>query len=675
MIASPAEPAAVPLAANLAAFPRLAGSRPCATPVWMRPRERGERWPRAISTVSLSGSLPDKLRAIAAAGFDGVELFESDLLHYAGSPEDVRRLCEELGLVISLFEPFRDFEGCARDRLQRNLDRAERKFDVMQALGTDLMLVCSNVQADALADAQILCADLALLAERAAARGLRIGYEALAWGRHVRTWAQAWALVERVDHAALGIVLDSFHTLALRDDPSGIAALPAEKIFFVQLADAPILAMDVLPWSRHHRCFPGQGEFDLPGFLAPILRTGYGGPLSLEIFNDGLRAAPPRGSAADGLRALLYLEEKTRQQLERNAVPLPASGLFAPPSAARYEGVDFLEFAVDAAYAERLGEWFRRLGFVRVGQHRSKAVQLFRQGEVNIVLNAEPHSLAHRFFEAHGPSLCAMALRVDQEAPALERACAFHGQPYCGLVGADEREIPAVRAPDGSLIYLVEPGDPGQGIYETDFCLDPQARPRDGLLRIDHLAKALPAERLASWVLFYRSLFDFEVDDEVIVPDPHGLMRSRAAHSRCGRVRLPLSTSQDGGTVVSQALSRYRGAGLQHIAFACADLFAEVRRAEAAGVPLLRMPRNYYDDLAARFDLDESLLQALAAHNVLYDRDACGGELLQAYTEPFEGRFYVEMLERRNGYDGYGSANAAVCLAALARHHGEREGD
>jgi 4-hydroxyphenylpyruvate dioxygenase len=113
------------------------------------------------------------------------------------------------------------------------------------------------------------------------------------------------------------VLLDSFHTLSLKGDPSAIAEIPGDKIFFVQMADAPILAMDVLEWSRHFRCFPGQGEFDLPGFLAPIIQSGYTGPLSLEIFNDGFRAAPPRANAADGLRSLLYLEEKTRQRLEQ----------------------------------------------------------------------------------------------------------------------------------------------------------------------------------------------------------------------------------------------------------------------------------------------------------------------------------------------------------------------
>jgi 4-hydroxyphenylpyruvate dioxygenase len=622
---------------------------------------------RSIATVSLSGTLPEKLEAIAAAGFDGVEIFENDLLYYDGSPRNVRQMCADLGIAITLFQPFRDFEGCRRDRLQRNVDRAERKFDLMQELGTDLVLVCSNTASDSLGEENILLDDLALLAERAGARTLRIGYEALAWGRHVNTWQQVWNLVRQVDHPALGVLLDSFHTLSLKGDPSGIANIPGDKIFFVQMADAPVLAMDVLEWSRHFRCFPGQGEFDLPGFLAPILKSGYTGPLSLEIFNDGFRAAPPRANAADGLRSLLYLEEKTRALLAQEAQPVEPQLLFNPPAASVYDGVEFLEFAVDDAQSARLTGWLEKLGFARLGQHRSKAVSLLGQGDIKIVLNAEPYSFAHSFFESHGPSLCATALRVENGNAALERARLYKGQPYRSLVGPNEREIPAVRAPDGSLIYLVEPAAPGQSIYDSDFNVSAQASIGGGLQRIDHMAMALPAESLDSWVLFYKTLLDFEADDEVVLPDPYGLVKSRALRSRCSTVRLPLNISENRNTAISHALSSYRGSGVHHIAFSCDDIFAQVARAKEAGVQLLDIPLNYYDDLAARFDFDDEFLSELAYYNVLYDRDANGGELFHVYTEAFDDRFFFEILQRKNGYMGYGAANVAVRLAAMAK--------
>jgi len=141
---------------------------------------------KCIATVALSGSLPDKLRAAADVGFDGVEIMEADLLAFDGSPVDVRRICEDLGLTIDLYQPFRDFEAMPDPQRGRNMDRAERKFDVMEALGTSLTLVCSNTQLATINDDARAAADLAEMAECAARRGLRVGYEALSWGRHVR---------------------------------------------------------------------------------------------------------------------------------------------------------------------------------------------------------------------------------------------------------------------------------------------------------------------------------------------------------------------------------------------------------------------------------------------------------------------------------------------------------
>jgi 4-hydroxyphenylpyruvate dioxygenase len=628
----------------------------------------------SIATVSLSGTLGEKLEAAAAAHFDAVEIFESDLLYYGGSPDDVRRLAADLGLTIALYQPFRDFEGAPRARLQRNLDRAERKFDVMAELGVHRLLLCSNVAADTILDDNAAIDDLGRLAERAAHRGIRIGFEALAWGRHVKTWGHAWRIVEAVGNPSLGLIVDSFHTLALGDDPAGIAAVPGDRIFFVQLADAPRLEMDVLSWSRHFRCFPGQGEFDLPSFLAPVIRSGYGGPISLEIFSDDLRAAYARQSAVDGKRGLLYLEEKTGERLAAMAeAGLPAAAatrgradLFSPPPASPYSGFEFIEFAVDEGAAARLGERLELLGFVKIGRHRSKNVTLYRQGEINFVLNAEADSFANAFFLVHGPSACALAFRVDDNRQALNRARLYRGQPFEGRVESNEQLIPAVRAPDGSLVYLVE-RDSKQSIYDTDFIIDAAIRDAKGggLIRVDHVSLALPDGQFDSWILFFKAVFGFEADNAWILPDPYGLVRSRAVHSPEGSIRLPLNISQSRNTATSRSVSTYSGAGVQHIALATDDIFAAVADLKRRGMPLLSISANYYDDLAAKFELDDELIARLAAANVLYDRDG-DGEFFHVYTDNFEERFCFEIVERRR-YDGYGAANAPVRMAAQAQ--------
>src|SRR3954470_18018532 len=262
-----------------------------------------------MATVCLSGTLEEKLEAAARAGFDGIELFEADLLGSPLAPAEVPAPADALGLAIHLYQPIRDFEAVPPAQLERNLRRAERKLDVMAALGADTMLVCSSVWPDAIDDDALAAAQPRPPAERAAARGLRIAYEALAWGTHVSECDHAWRIGDAADHPALGMCLDSFHVLSRGADLDGIAAIPAEKLFFLQLADAPHLVMDVLQWSRHYRCFPGQGGFDLRDFTARVLATGYDGPLSLEVFNDVFRQADPDRMAVDAMRSLLILEE------------------------------------------------------------------------------------------------------------------------------------------------------------------------------------------------------------------------------------------------------------------------------------------------------------------------------------------------------------------------------
>jgi len=610
--------------------------------------------PKSIATVSLSGTLPEKLEAAAAIGFDGVEIFENDLLTFGGSPGDVRAIADGLGLAITVFQPFRDFEAMPEPQRTRNLDRAERKFDVMQALGTDLLLVCSNIHPATIDDDSRAAADFAEMAERAQQRGLRVGYEALAWGRHVNRWRHAWNIVEAANHAALGLIVDSFHTLAIGDDWFGIATVPAHKLFLVQLADAPRLSMDALSWSRHFRNFPGQGELPVAEFLRAVLAAGYRGPLSLEIFNDEFRAAPARLMARDGLRSLLLVEA------EAGATTLP------PPPV--FDGIEFLEFAIDEDAGRRLGELLRSLGFHYAGHHRSKAVELFRQGRVNLVLNSEQDSAAAEHFQLHGPSVCAMALRADDATRALERARTLLCPEWHERVGEGERRIPAVRAPDGTLVYLVQPDPSGHSIYEDDFRLFPDGHGQSALTCIDHVAQALPVGRMDNFVLFYRAVFGFLPEQLWEIPDPYGIIRSRTMVSPEHSVRLPLNISESRQTSTGRFLTTFAGAGVQHIAMATGNIIDTLERLTARGARVLTVPPNYYDDIAAKWALADSQIETLRRLNLLYDRDDAG-EFLHAYTDAFDDRFFFEIVERRGGYQQYGAANAAVRMAAQAQRH------
>lgn len=633
---------------------------------------------RSIATVSLSGMLREKLEAIAAARFDGVEIFENDLLQFPGSPRDVRRLCEDLGLAIELFQPFRDFEGVPDGQLQRNLDRAERKFDLMQELGTELILVCSNAQPGIATDPDRDAAQLRLLAERAGRRGLRIGYEALAWGTAVNRFAQAWDRVRRADHPHLGLILDSFHTLVLKDDWRAVAALPGERIFFVQLADAPWVHTDPLTHSRHYRCFPGQGDFEVPAFLGAVLDAGYTGPISLEIFNDEFRAAPARANAADAMRSLLWLEEQVRALPSLHAPQMTHGAshrvpLLDPPSPPVFQGWSFLEFAVDAPTAARLAAYLAALGFARIGRHRSKHVELWGQGEVRIVLNLEDDSFARSYFELHGTSACAVALATEHATAALARAEALGCTRVAGRVGANELTIPAVRAPDGSLVYFFDVQRGGSHGFEADFVIEhplPPDAPFGADGRIDHVAQVIPAGHVERWVLFYRAVLGLQPQGQSVLHDPYGVIRSRPLESANRALRYALNVSERDRTAVARSVGAFGGAGVHHVAVQVADAEAAAQRLRAAGAPLLPIPANYYDDLEAKYGLDPALLARWRALGLMFERGADGSELLHAYTAPFDNRFFFEIVERRAGYAGYGAADAPVRLAALAQWQG-----
>jgi 4-hydroxyphenylpyruvate dioxygenase len=622
----------------------------------------------SIATVSLAGGLAEKLQATAAAGFTGVEIFESDLLSFNGSPKDVARMMADLGLRIVTFQPFRDFEGMPEPARTRTFARAERKFDLMGELGCDLLMICSNVAPDSLGGIDRAAADFHELGERAKKRDIKVGFEALAWGKHISDYRDSWEVVRRADHSAIGLTLDSFHIFSRKTDLKAIRSIPADKIALVQLADAPWLDMDVINWSRHFRCFPGQGEFPLTDFMDAVFATGYNGILSLEIFNDQFRAGSPRGVAVDGQRSLIYLMDQMRDRpgaLAKEAPQIPPRG--------KCLGIEFIEFTADDRPAAELAKLFAGLGFAKVGEHKSKAVTHWSQGAINLVLNSDKEGFAHSHQLSHGPSVCAMCLKVDDATATLDRAEKLRDTPFRQAVGPGELEIPAVRGLGGSLLYFVDGKSQLGRLWDIDFIAPkapqakepPQGNGGAGLTAVDHVSQSMQYEEMLSWLLFYNSLLDVTKTPQLDVIDPGGIVRSQVVQSADGSLRIALNASQSQQTLSSRFLSHYVGSGVQHIAFATADIVATVKKLRANGVALLSMPENYYDDLEARLDLTAAQLDTLRQNNILYDRDEAG-EYFQAYTRAFEDLFFFEIVERR-AYKGFGAVNASIRLAAQTR--------
>jgi 4-hydroxyphenylpyruvate dioxygenase len=609
----------------------------------------------SIATVSLSGSLDEKLRAIAGAGFDTVEIFENDLLTFNGSPRDVGQLCRDLGLSICAFQPFRDFEGMPEPQRTRNFARAQHKFELMRELQTDLLLVCSNVSPASLGGIDRAAADFHALGELAASCGMRVGFEALAWGRHVNDYRDAWEIVRRADHKSIGIILDSFHALAPGFPVAAIPSIPADRIFLVQLADAPKLGLDVLSWSRHFRCFPGQGDLPVGAFMEAVSATGYAGPLSLEIFNDQFRSGSAVRTATDGLRSLILLED----QLAKSSSGASAAGL---QPKAKSRGVGFVEFAIDEVKGRELGALFGQLGFRKTGSHRSKDVERWSQGDIELVVNYEPDGFAHSHYITHGPGVCAIAIHVDDAGKTMARAEALKAHTFYQPVGPGELEIPAIRGVGGSLLYFLEAAGKN---WDTDFEALRSDAATDRLIAVDHISQSMPYDEMLSWLLFYTGILDLQRLPQMEIADPLGLVQSQALINGNQGLRMILNGSSATRTLSARFINEFFGSGVQHIAFSCTDIFAAVADMRRRGADFLKIPDNYYDDIEAKYDLDATTMAALRDNQILYDREG-GGEFFQIYTHTFDERFFFEIVQRRN-YQGFGAVNAAVRLAAQTR--------
>lgn len=617
----------------------------------------------AIATVSISGDLREKLSAIAAAGFDGIEIFENDFLAFDGGPREVGRMVRDHGLEISLFQPFRDFEGMPEPQRSRAFDRAERKFDLMNELGTELVLVCSNVSPISLGGIDRAADDFRELGERAAKRGIRVGYEALAWGRHVSDHRDAWEVVRRADHPNVGLILDSFHTLAKNIDPDTIRSIPGDRIFFVQLADAPKIDMDLLYWSRHFRNMPGEGDLNVAGFMRAVAATSYDGVLSLEIFNDQFRGGSPKSISVDGHRSLIHLMDQVRRSEPGIRISVPDM-----PDRIPVDGVAFAEFAANEAEAAKLGAILRTLGFSRVGRHVAKDVELWRQGEINIVINTEREDFAHSSYIVHGANVCDIGLKVEDAAATVERAKALGADPFEQPIGPGELKIPAIRGIGGGIMHFIDARSDLARVWEIEFetVADERAPTEAGLTSVDHIAQTMNYEEMLSWLLFYTSIFETGKTPMVDVVDPAGLVRSQVVENDDGSLRITLNGAENRRTLAGHFLAESFGSSVQHLAFATTDIFATAAALKENGfVPLVISP-NYYDDLDARFGLEQDFLDRLRENNILYDRDR-SGEYFQLYSPNYGEGFFFEIVERRNGYRGYGAANAQSRIAAQKR--------
>jgi 4-hydroxyphenylpyruvate dioxygenase len=334
-------------------------------------------------------------------------------------------------------------------------------------------------------------------------------------------------------------------------------------------------------------------------------------------------------------------------------------------------GFEFIEYA--APDPKAMGELFERMGFRAIARHRHKNVVLYRQGGINFIVNAEPDSFAQRFARLHGPSICAIAFRVQDAKSAYERAKSLGAWGYADQAGPGELNIPAIKGIGDSLIYLVDrwrgkngaqEGDIGNiGFYDVDFeplpgsggaaALDPKGF---GLTYIDHLTHNVHRGRMAEWSEFYERLFNFR---EVRYFDIEGQatgVKSKAMTSPCGKIRIPINEEgNEKSGQIQEYLDMYRGEGIQHIALGSSDLYETVDSLQLAGVKLLDTSETYYELLPKRIPNLKEDIGALQQRNILVDGKP-NELLLQIFSENQLGPIFFEFIQRK-GNEGFGEGN------------------
>jgi 4-hydroxyphenylpyruvate dioxygenase len=331
------------------------------------------------------------------------------------------------------------------------------------------------------------------------------------------------------------------------------------------------------------------------------------------------------------------------------------------------DGFEFIEYTGPDPAA--LAALFERMGLVAAARHRSKNVTLYRQGDVNFILNAEPESFAQAFARLHGPSVCAIAFRVTDAAQAYQRALGLGAKPVHGKLGPMELNIPAIEGIGGSLIYLVDRyGE--HTIYDVDFIPLEGGRAISGvgLEAIDHLTHNVHRGRMRHWAEFYERLFNFR---EIRYFDIEGQLtglRSKAMTSPCGRIRIPINESADDKSQIAEYLEAYRGEGIQHIALATADIYRTVEALRARDVAFLSVPDTYYEAVEARVPGHGEDLARLQRDRILIDGAPGAGQglLLQIFTETVIGPIFFEIIQRK-GNDGFGEGNFRALFESIER--------
>jgi 4-hydroxyphenylpyruvate dioxygenase len=336
------------------------------------------------------------------------------------------------------------------------------------------------------------------------------------------------------------------------------------------------------------------------------------------------------------------------------------------------DGFEFVEFS--APEKGLLEPAFEAMGFTRIARHRSKDVDLWRQGEINLIANYEPRSPAAYFAAEHGPSACGMAFRVKNARHAYDEAIARGAEPVETRTGAMELRIPAIRGIGGAILYLIDRYGEALSIYDIDFEYLPgvDRHPVGASLKvIDHLTHNVYGGRMAHWAGFYERIFNFREIRYFDIKGEYTGLTSKAMTAPDGKIRIPLNEEgRAGGGQIEEFLRAYNGEGIQHIAFSCDDLIGAWDKLKVLGTPLMTPPpETYYEMLEERMPGHGEPVAELQRRGILLDGSTDKGDprlLLQIFSETQIGPVFFEFIQRKKD-EGFGEGNFTALFKSMER--------
>lgn len=462
------------------------------------------------------------------------------------------------------------------------------------------------------------------------------------------------------------LALNSKNILLNGSQPSIVNRIPENLIDYIQLTDIPKFIDDHKMVNDIDELLPNEGVLDLKSFIKIFLKRNYNSVWSIS--NSKFSSQKKTNLFLDINKSMISIfddvtsSDNTFINIDPNLPP--KIGL---------SGIEFLEFTVfDKDYISLINT-LKKLSFRLERIHKTKKVELWRQGSINILVNSQKNSFAEQVYKKNGPSICDIAIKVKDADQTILRAKKLGVSEHLLPVSVGELQIPAINGVDGSVLHFIDQKSNLFKLWNVDFnSLDVDPQQPAGLRCIDHISQSMKEDEMTSWLFFYLSNFIMNKSSKIDLVSTKGKIISQALSSPEGEVRLNLNGSNDNQTIAGSFLNNKSGSSIQHIAFQTDDIFETAEILLKNEFPFLKIHESYYDKLNTKYNLDLSFFNDLKSKNILYEKDEFG-EYFQFYSQPMFSGFFFEIVQRKQNYKGYGESNATYRIKSLQNYYDERK--